>query len=262
MNNFNSSSAPRVADVRIDLVDRVVLLEKLQHSAGLTAVTPPLEIIHTLNPEICMYAWNNPGYRLTLNAGTANVVDGIGLKIALKRATKRKVQRICGSDLIFDLAEISRHSNRALMLLGGSPSRVEKACTHLEGRFPGLRVIGCSPPYSPTLPLQNQKEIEQLVIDNRPAVIAVCLGAPKQELWLQAYKDFLHLHDVRIAAGLGGTIDFLSGEIPRAPVWTRKIGLEWLYRLSIEPSRWKRQISTLPKFAALSLFSNSFIYHD
>jgi N-acetylglucosaminyldiphosphoundecaprenol N-acetyl-beta-D-mannosaminyltransferase len=262
MNNFNSSSAPRVADVRIDLVDRVILLEKLQHSIGLTAVKPPLEIIHTLNPEICMYAWKNPEYKLTLNSGTANVVDGIGLKIALKRITKRNVQRICGSDLIFDLAEISMRSGRALMLIGGSPSRVEKACTHLEERFPGLRVIGCSPPYSSTLPLQNQKEIEQLVIDNRPAVLAVCLGAPKQELWLQVYKDFLHLHDVRVAAGLGGTIDFLSGAIPRAPVWIRKMGLEWLYRLSIEPSRWRRQISTLPKFAALSLFSNSFIYHD
>lgn len=262
MNIFNSSSTPHVADIRIDLVDRVVLLEKLQHSIGLTAAKPPLEIVHTLNPEICMYAWKNPGYRLTLNAGTANVVDGIGLKLALKRVTKRKVQRICGSDLIFDLAEMSLHSGRALMLLGGSPSRVKKASAHLEQKFPGLRVVGCSPPYSSTLPLLNQKEIEQLVIENRPAVIAVCLGAPKQELWIQTYKDFLHLHDVRVAAGLGGTIDFLSGDIPRAPVWIRKLGLEWLYRLSIEPSRWKRQISTLPKFAALSLFSQSFIYHD
>ncbi|TXG76612.1 glycosyltransferase [Patescibacteria group bacterium] len=262
MKNFNSLSAPRVADIRIDLVDRVVLLEKLRHSISLTAVKPPLEIIHTINPEICMYAWKNPAYRLTLNAGTANVVDGIGLKLALKRVTKRKVQRICGSDLIFDLAEISLRSGRTLMLLGGSPSRVEKASAHLEQKFPGLRVIGCSPPYSSTLPLLNQKEIEQLIIETRPAVIAVCLGAPKQELWIQAYKDFLHLHDVRIAAGLGGTIDFLSGEIPRAPVWIRKLGLEWLYRLSIEPKRWKRQISTLPKFAALSLFSHSFMHHD
>jgi N-acetylglucosaminyldiphosphoundecaprenol N-acetyl-beta-D-mannosaminyltransferase len=148
------------------------------------------------------------------------------------------------------------------MLLGGSPSRVEKASAHLEKKFPGLRVIGCSPPYSSTLPLLNQKGIEQLIIESRPAVIAVCLGAPKQELWIQACKDFLHVHDVRIAAGLGGTIDFLSGEIPRAPLWIRKLGLEWLYRLSIEPSRWKRQISTLPKFAALSLFSHSFMHHD
>lgn len=262
MANLSSSSAPRVADIRIDLVDRVVLLEKLLHSIGLTAVKPPLEIIHTLNPEICMHAWENPGYRLTLNAGTTNVVDGIGLKLALKRVTKRKIQRICGSDFIFDLAEISLRSGRALMLLGGSPSRVEKASAHLEEKFPGLRVISCSPPYSSTLPLQNQKAIEQLVIDNRPAVIAVCLGAPKQEQWIQTYKDFLHFHDVRVAAGLGGTIDFLSGEIPRAPVWVRKLGLEWLFRLSIEPSRWKRQISALPKFAVLSLFSNSFIYHD
>jgi N-acetylglucosaminyldiphosphoundecaprenol N-acetyl-beta-D-mannosaminyltransferase len=257
--NMAQLVVPFVADVRIDLVDRDALLAKLLLDIHSSREVPELEVINTINPEICMYAWQHPEYRQTLNAGTVNVVDGIGLQLALRLGPQKKVQRMCGSDLIFDLAEITQRSGRTLMLLGGSPSRLEKACASLVHQFPGLTVVGCSPPYSSDLPLLNQNEVEKMIIAERPAVLAVCLGAPKQELWIQANKDFLHLHDVRVAAGLGGTIDFLSGEIPRAPVFLRKFGLEWFYRLCIEPKRWRRQIRTLPKFAALVLFNRSFI---
>jgi len=259
MTRHNTSPVHFVAEIRIDTIDRKALLAKLMLHIGSAGGAAELEVVHTINPEICMHAWRNPEYRRTLNAGTANVVDGVGLQLALQRVTRRKVQRTCGADLIFDLAEITRRAGRTLVLLGGSPSRVEKACVHLEQRFPGLRVVGCSPPYGSSLPLSNQEDVQQLIMREQPAVLAVCLGAPKQELWIQSNKNFLRLHDVRVAAGLGGTIDFLSGEVPRAPILWRNLGLEWFYRLCIEPKRWKRQISTLPKFAALALFDRTFI---
>jgi N-acetylglucosaminyldiphosphoundecaprenol N-acetyl-beta-D-mannosaminyltransferase len=115
--------------------------------------------------------------------------------------------------------------------------------------FPRLIVQGVSPEYTSSLPLREQPLIEALLRSLRPATVLVCLGAPKQEQWIEETLPCLARADVRIAAGLGGTVDFLAGALPRAPAVMRRVGLEWLYRLWCEPSRWKRQARSLPMFA-------------
>lgn len=262
MDRNENSTCRHVAGVRVDLISKNSLVEELAGIIRNSCGEPALSVIHTLNPEICMHAWRHTEYQKTLNAGTFNVVDGVGLQLALRRSVHQRVQRNCGSDLIYDLAALCHEASRTLMLLGGTPSRLNKARIHLQQRFPGLRVVGNAPPFSSSSLPPNQNDIVQLVVAEQPAVLAICLGAPKQEIWIQENKGFLALQGVRVAAGLGGTIDFLSGEIPRAPVFVRKIGFEWLYRLYKEPKRWKRQISTLPNFLVLAIFNRNFISHE
>ncbi|WP_374316791.1 WecB/TagA/CpsF family glycosyltransferase [Aquabacterium sp.] len=248
-----------VAGVRVDLTPKPQLIKQLASLFDASADMDQLTAVHTLNPEICMAALSEPCFRDVLNAGQFNVVDGVGLQAVLKLRTHHQVDRTCGSDLVYDLAQMCHAAGRALMIIGGTPNRIEKACARLVDLLPNLQVIGNSPPYTPHLPLINQTEIESLITKHKPAVIAVCLGAPKQEFWINENRTFLYANQVKIAAGLGGTVDFLSGDVPRAPKMLRQIGLEWLYRLYIEPQRWRRQIRTLPKFAALALTSKSFV---
>jgi len=92
-----------------------------------------------------------------------------------------------------------------------------------------------------------RRQIEEL----KPAVVAVCLGAPKQETWIDENAEWMGRSDVKIAAALGGTVDFLSGAIPRAPRILRKVGLEWMFRVAMEPGRFVRYLKALPSLFQL-----------
>jgi len=206
-----------------------------------------------------MHAVRNVEYCRVLSTGTWNLVDGVGLSFALYRRKIFAHERLCGSDLVHELAALARDAGRSLFIVGGSPDRLKKACAALEQQHSGLRVSGFSPSFHPDFPSCEQSVIEAAVSREQPAVVAICLGAPKQELWIHRHHQFLSEHGVCVAAGLGGTVDFLSGEVPRAPLILRKLGLEWLFRLWREPRRLRRQLNTLPAFALRTMFDKSFI---
>jgi N-acetylglucosaminyldiphosphoundecaprenol N-acetyl-beta-D-mannosaminyltransferase len=120
-------------------------------------------------------------------------------------------------------------------------------------------LVGLSPTYRNNLPLHEQQQLEELIRTTRPGVVAVFLGAPRQEMWIAQNRELLLSSDVRVAAGLGGTVDFLSGDVIRAPKWVQAIGIEWAFRLAQEPRRLKRQASNLPEFALRAIFSQRFV---
>ncbi|WP_005036634.1 WecB/TagA/CpsF family glycosyltransferase [Holophaga foetida] len=207
--------------------------------------------LYTLNPEIIMLGQRNSEYLSVLRQGNWNVVDGVGVALALTLRKKPCPERLCGSDLVHVFARAAQQCGRPIFFLGGSEKHLAQAITNLKDSYPGLAVFGFSPTYHPGLPLIQQSEITSLLQKTRPAVVAVCLGAPRQEMWIHSNMDILKASGVGLAAGLGGTIDFLSGEVPRAPLWVRKAGLEWLFRLLREPRRLRRQLTTLPVFLAI-----------
>lgn len=209
--------------------------------------------LYTLNPELMMLGRRNPEYQTVLRQGEWNVVDGIGVALALALNGNAFPERLCGSDLIHVLARSARDCGRPLFLLGGAEDRLTKAIANLRAQYPGLDVLGFSPAYRPGLPLAEEAEIAALLQRTRPVAVAVCLGSPRQEFWIHANLGLLRDSDVGVVAGLGGTVDFLSGEIRRAPRWVRNLGMEWLHRLMQEPQRWRRQLSTLPAFLACVL---------
>lgn len=207
--------------------------------------------LHTLNPEMLVRARVDKDYARVLGTTSWSVVDGVGLSLVLRARGIDVPARICGSDLIHDLAKACAEANRPLFILGGEPGVREAAARNLGQAYPGLAVAGFSPSYGPSVP-DEEAEIARMLTELRPAVVALCLGAPRQEKWMLDHQDLLNAAGVRIAAGLGGTVDFLAGKVPRAPVFLRKIGMEWAYRLYREPARWRRQL-VLPGFALRGL---------
>ena len=206
--------------------------------------------IHTINPEILAHGLRSPQYLSVLRSGDWNVIDGLWLSLTIFVRKRIFLQRRCGSDLVYDLFAECEKIGRPFFILGGTPDRLAEACVNIRKHCPSLVCDGFSPAFSKDANIPEQAEIAAKLQALRPAIVAVCLGAPKQEQWMWQNKQLLEDCGVKIAAGLGGTVDFLSGRIPRAPIWVRRIGMEWLYRAKQEPFRFKRYWKALPALLA------------
>jgi exopolysaccharide biosynthesis WecB/TagA/CpsF family protein len=142
--------------------------------------------------------------------------------------------RVAGSDLIPGLLRRGAERGWRFFLLGGGPGVASEAARRICAAHPGLpEVAHYSPPFRP-LGEMNDAEIIRRVRAARPDVMLVCFGCPKQEKWISRHRGKL---DVPVMIGAGGTIDFLAGRMARAPVWMRRSGTEWLFRLLQEPRR-------------------------
>jgi len=150
-------------------------------------------------------------------------------------------ERVAGIDLLVRLCERAAQTGASVYFLGGKPGKAEKTAGRLRAQFLGLKVSGVDCP-----PMGFEKDATQnaAVIDRitsaAPDFLFVGFGAPKQEIWINQYADSL---PVKTMIGVGGSFEMLSGELPRAPRWMRQAGLEWLFRLRLEPGRlWKRYL--------------------
>ncbi|MCL4387086.1 WecB/TagA/CpsF family glycosyltransferase, partial [Patescibacteria group bacterium] len=199
--------------------------------------------IITPNPEILTYASTHPDFKNTLNSADLALCDGVGLLLAGKLLGKSLKQRMAGVDFVKNVCREASESNSAgakkpitVGFLGARGSVAERASDCLQKMYPGLKV---------SFAKEELKEGEKVSVD----ILFVAYGFPKQEEWIASNLERL---DIRAAMGVGGSLDYISGEVKRAPSWIRKIGLEWLYRLFRQPWRIKRQASLI-KFAALIL---------
>jgi N-acetylglucosaminyldiphosphoundecaprenol N-acetyl-beta-D-mannosaminyltransferase len=168
------------------------------------------------------------------------LADGAPVVVVARLLGRPLPGRVAGSDLAPALFEASeRHGGLRVFLLGAGPGVAERAAGHIASRWPAVRVVGTySPPLGFERDVAENEAILAKIAAERPDVLLVGLGAPKQELWVDA-------HRTRIEAGvtlcIGATIDFLAGEKRRAPQWMRRAGLEWLHRVASEPRRLLRR---------------------
>lgn len=190
----------------------------------------------TPNPEIVWMSRRDPALRAAINGADAVLADGIGVVWASRWLKTPLPERVAGFDFLQTL--LPRMEGR-VFLLGGKPGVAEAAAETIKNRFPRLTVVGCHHGY-----FEEDGEIVAAVCETEPDFLLVCLGAPKQELWMAENAGKL---PVGLMAGLGGSLDVLAGCVKRAPEKWRRLGLEWLWRLLREPSRIKRQIC-LPRF--------------
>jgi N-acetylglucosaminyldiphosphoundecaprenol N-acetyl-beta-D-mannosaminyltransferase len=153
-------------------------------------------------------------------------------------------EKISGSDFIWDIAKFAAKDKYRVFLFGGAPVVAEQTALKLQTEVFDLRIAGMFHG-----DLSREDEAIDAMKKSRADILLVCLGAPLQEKWLDAN---LAKTGCKIGVGLGGTFDFIAKIVPRAPRFMQKSGLEWLYRLFVEPKRFKRQFA-LPEMALLVL---------
>ena len=196
--------------------------------------------IVTPNPEIVWMARHEEALRIAINGAGLVLPDGIGIIIGARiLGTPLRCGRVPGIDFAAALLGKMAQSGGSVFLLGSKPGIAEEAGQKLEEKYPGLKIAGAADGY-----FSGDEPIIEMINSAQPDVLLVCLGSPKQELWMS--KNLGRLN-VKLCAGLGGSLDVFAGKIKRAPIFFQKFGLEWLYRLFLEPRRIKR-MSKLPLF--------------
>lgn len=204
---------------------------------------PRLHQAATVNPEFVMAAQRDPAFRAVLQDADLCLADGVGILLAARRYGRRLPERVPGSELVYCLAEAAAQAGWRLFLLGAAPGVAEEAAAVLQARYPGLIIAGT---YSGSPDPAENAAIVQRINDSRADILYVAYGAPRQDKWIARNRETLKT--VRLAMGVGGALDFITGRAVRAPEWMQKLGLEWLHRLYREPWRWRRMLA-LPRFA-------------
>ena len=199
----------------------------------------------TANSEFVMLAHRSEGFRQILNKSDVVVPDGVGVVLSKLMMGGREQNRVTGVDLIDKICERSNDLPIRIGLLGGFHNVAEKVKKRQQQKFPKIEVVFCGEG-NPTIgyDLTLRKSINaKKGID----VLFVAYGMGQQEFWIRRNIDHL---DVGVAIGVGGAFDYLAKVKTRAPKYMQKIGLEWLWRLAMEPSRAKRMM-VLPLFWVL-----------
>ncbi|NQT22241.1 MAG: WecB/TagA/CpsF family glycosyltransferase [Candidatus Omnitrophica bacterium] len=175
------------------------------------------------------------------------IADGLPLLWAARFLGTPLKEKISGSDLFPRLCELAVQKGYKLFFLGGNPGDAEKAKTNLMNKYPQIEVVGTySPPYGFEKDESENKKIISIIKESKPDILLVGLGAPKQEKWIYRYYREIA---VPLSIGIGITFSFMAGTIKRAPLWMQKSGLEWFWRLMMEPGRlWKRYLIDDMKF--------------
>lgn len=212
------------------------IAERIKKNKKTFVVTP--------NPEFIVYAHKHLWFKKILNQADFAIPDGIGLVWAGKILGQPIKERISGTDLMEKLCQEAVKRNWSVYLLGAKPGVAKKTLEVLQKRYSGLKGWTESGPKLKIEKwnLKTAKDWVEKVNQKKPDLLFVGFGMGKQEKFIWDNWDKL---DVRLAMGVGGAFDYLSGQIPRAPKWVQKIGLEWLFRLLREPWRWKRQLRLL-----------------
>lgn len=207
----------------------------------------------TPNPEILLEAQKNSKFKEVLNQAELSIPDGTGIILASKFKKEKLKQRVTGVDLMETVCQKIAKENLKVFLLGAAPGVAKKTKEVLENKYPGLAISGT---YAGSPKKSEESKICEKINQSEAQLLFVAFGAPKQELWIyRNLKSTKNLTNIKVAIGIGGSFDFISGRITRAPKWMQKIGLEWLYRLIKQPSRIKRI------FNATIIFPWKFITH-
>lgn len=266
----------KILKVRFDSVN----LNKATELSLLWAKDKKQRYITTPNPEILLESTKNAKFRKILNKSSLNIPDGIGILWAAKflKITKNTnsifiklfkglyslaaipffpkyirtelKERVTGVDLVENICKDSINKEIRIFLLGAADGVAEETQKVLGQKYPGVKIVGT---HAGTPNAPDEKEIISIVSKARPDILFVAYGAPKQEMWIS--RNLKKMPSVSLAAGIGGTFDFISGKTKRSPLWMQRFGLEWLFRLINQPSRIKRIINASIVFPIKVIFS-------
>lgn len=225
----------KILDVKIDDLTFSEVMSKI----NLFLRMKKLHQIVTVNPEFILAAQKDKEFKKILNQADLSLPDGFGLKIGAAILGQKIGERLTGVDLTWELAKLASQKGYPLYLLGATSGVAVKAAKRLKMLYPKLKIAGC---YAGT---PDDNEIINRINNSKADILLVAFGAPKQDKFIYKNRDKLR---VKIAIGVGGTFDYISGKMPRAPEWLRNLGLEWFYRLIKQPSRFGRILNAVVVF--------------
>ena len=232
----NDRNSVNVLGVNVDRISMPEALETLELFVRRRAP----HIIATANAEMIMMAQNDPELLSVLNAAALVLPDGAGVVWAARKLGSPVPERVAGFDLTQRMLERSAQRGYSIYWLGASPGIAEAANAKAVSEFPGLVTAGIRDGYfSP-----EDSSVINSIREAKPDILLCALGVPKQEKWL--FRNLENLN-VAVTIGVGGTFDVMAGKVTRAPVWMQQSGLEWLYRLLCQPTRFVRMLA-LPRF--------------
>ncbi len=197
--------------------------------------------VFTPNSEIIMAAYRDSEFRDILNSSDLVTADGIGVVYASKIVKNPISERAAGYDIACMTLDKLSKLGGTLYLFGSKPGVADTAATNIEEKYKGIKVVGTSDGYFDE---EKEKKIIEDINSKNPDLLFVCLGAPKQEKWIFSHKNEL---TAKVCLGIGGSVDVFAGNVKRAPEFFTRHGIEWLYRLAKQPSRFVRMLD-LPRF--------------
>ncbi len=210
----------------LQLVEEMVTLEKKSY-------------IVAANVDVIVKIENDEYLKKIVDNADIVVADGKPLLWISKWHGQPLRAKISGSDLVPLLCEMSDKKGYKIFLIGGKEGVAEQAKDRLEDKFPNIQIVGT---YAPAFGFEKDErelnKINSMISDAKPDILIACFGCPKQEKWI--YENITK-YDAKVSICAGATIDFLAGNIKRAPKWMREIGLEWFYRFLQEPKRMFRR---------------------
>lgn len=234
---LNDSDKVEILNIFLDKVDYDDALDRVRDFLK----AKETKIIVTPNAEIIMDAQKDSNYREIINSADMVLPDGIGVVLAAKILGNPLKTRTTGFDMMIKILQEANKNHNSIYLLGGKPGVADKAADKIKTKLSSIDIVGTSHGYFSEVEEEN---IVEKINKASPDFLFVAMGAPKQEFFMAKHKTRL---GCKVAMGVGGSLDVISGNVKRAPVFMQKAGLEWLYRLIKQPSRIKR-IGALPKF--------------
>jgi N-acetylglucosaminyldiphosphoundecaprenol N-acetyl-beta-D-mannosaminyltransferase len=227
----------RVLGVRVDCLDMASSLERIE--AMVDAGGPHLVV--TVNPEFVMRTRRDPDFARVLESADLCLPDGTGVVWAARRQGCSLSGPVAGVDLVPEVAAMCARRGFRMFLLGAAEGVAQQLEALLKAAHPGLEVASHAGSPDPADDAGTLRMIHQ----HGAQVLLVAYGAPSQELWIDRLSARL---GVAVAVGVGGAFDYLTGRVQRAPLWMRRVGLEWLHRLALQPWRIRR-MAVLPAYA-------------
>ena len=197
------------------------------------------------NVHMAMEAHDDPRLQRMLNEADLVTPDGMPLVWALKMLGVKHATRVYGPDLTLHLCRAAAEHNIPIGLYGGTPQRLGAFVAFLESQYPGIRIVcRIAPPFRALTPEEDEAYTRQIVASGA-RILFVGIGCPKQERWMAEHRERIPA----VLLGVGAAFDFHAGSIRQAPGWMQRMGLEWFFRLMMEPKRlWRRYARHNPRF--------------
>ena len=197
-----------------------------------------------------MQAFDSATFRQVANDGDLVTPDGRPLFWALKALGVKDASQVRGTDLTLHVVERAAREGVPIGLYGGTPELLESFVEVLRAHYPEVRVAcRIAPPFRPLTP-EEDEAVTREIVDSGARILFVGIGCPKQDYWMAAHKGRIPA----VMLGVGAAFDFHTGRVRQAPRWMQAAGLEWMFRLMMDPRRlWKRYAKHNPRFAGLFL---------